>query len=91
MLKQLMDIVHNNGNGYLDWLFHQNVFPLRKSNSIMSDNGKDSHLRSYLEVPSLSSGQVFGSIQLKTFSKFSGWTFNCFLLLNSIIVYFVYL
>ena len=39
---------------------------------------KDSHLRSYLEVYSLNSDQVFLSIQLKTFSKFSGWTFNFF-------------
>ena len=39
---QQMEIVHNHDNGYLDWywLFHQNVFPLRDSNSIMSGNGK---------------------------------------------------
>ena len=36
---------------------------------------KDSRLRNYyLEVHSLSSAQVFFSIPLKTFSKFSGWT-----------------
>ena len=52
---------------------------------------KKSDLRDYLEDHSLSSGQVFLSIQLKTFSKFSGWTFNFFFLLNCIIVYFVYL
>ena len=28
------------GNGYLDWLFYQNVFPLRKSNSTVSGKGK---------------------------------------------------
>ena len=28
-----------NDNGCLDWLFYQNVFPLRESNSILS--GKD--------------------------------------------------
>ena len=37
---------------------------------------KDSQLRDYLEVYSLSSDQVFLRVQLKTFSKFSGWTFN---------------
>ena len=41
---------------------------------------KDSQLRDCLEVysNSLSSGQVFLRVQLKTFSKFSGWTFNFF-------------
>ena len=39
---------------------------------------KDSQLRDYLEVYSLSSDQVFLRVQLKTFSKFSGWTFNLF-------------
>ena len=39
MLKHWMEIVHNHDNGYLDWLFHQNVFPLRESNFIMSGNG----------------------------------------------------
>ena len=34
-----MEIVHNHDNGYLDWLFHQNVFPLRESNSLMCGNG----------------------------------------------------
>ena len=52
---------------------------------------KDSHLRNYLEVHSMSSDQVFVSIELKTFSKFNGWTFNFFLLLNCIIIYFIYL
>ena len=28
-------------NGYLDWLFHQNVFPLRKPNSILFGKGKE--------------------------------------------------
>ena len=33
--------MHNHDDGYLDWLFHQNVFPLREleSNSIMCGNG----------------------------------------------------
>ena len=35
-----MDRVHNHDNGYLDWLFHQNVFLLRESNSLMLGNGK---------------------------------------------------
>ena len=39
MFKQWMDTVYI-GNGYLDWLFYQTVFPLKKSNSIMSGNGK---------------------------------------------------
>ena len=83
-----MEIVHNHDNDHLDWLFHWNIFPLRESTSIMS---KGSHLRNYLEVHSLSSDQVFLSIPLKTFSKFSGWTFKCFFLLNCSIVYFIYL
>ena len=29
-----------NDNGYLDWMFHKNVFPLRESNSILSPKGK---------------------------------------------------
>ena len=91
MFKDWMEIVHNHDNGYLDWLFQRNVFPLREWTSIMSGNGKGSHLRNYLEVHSLSSDQVFLSIQLKTFSKFSGWTFKNFLLLNCIIVCIIYL
>ena len=49
-----------------------------KSTSIMLSMAKDSHLSDYLEDHSLSSDQVFLSVQLKTFSKFSGWTFNSF-------------
>ena len=46
-----MEIAHNLDNRYLDWLFQQNVFPLRELTSIMSGNGKaGSHLRNYLEV-----------------------------------------
>ena len=37
---QALKIVHNHDNNYLDWLFHQNVFPLRESTSITSGNGK---------------------------------------------------
>ena len=46
-----------------------------------------------VEVHSLSSDQVFLSIPVKTFPKFSGWTFKCclFLLFNCSIVYFTYL
>ena len=40
MFKHWMGTVRNHDNGYLDWLFHQNVFPLRESTSIMSRNGK---------------------------------------------------
>ena len=78
MFKQWMEIVHNHDNGFLDWLFHWNVFPLRD----IWQWQKDLHLRNYLEVHSLSSDQVFLSIQLKTFSKFSGWTFNIFCFVN---------
>ena len=31
MFKHWREIVHNHDNGYLDWLFHQNAFPLRES------------------------------------------------------------
>ena len=41
MFKHWMEIVRNHDNGYLDWLFHQNVFfSLRESTSIISGNGK---------------------------------------------------
>ena len=40
MFKHRIEIVHNHGNGYRDWLFHQNVFALRESTSIISGNGK---------------------------------------------------
>ena len=53
----------------------------------MSGNGKGFKLRNYLEVHSLSSDQVFLSIQSETFLKFSGWTLKIFLLVNFIIVY----
>ena len=39
MFKHWVEIVHNHDNGYLDWLFPQNVFPLRDSISIMSGDG----------------------------------------------------
>ena len=54
---------------------------------------KDLHLRNYLEVHSLCSDKVFLSIPLKSFSNFSGWTFNCSAVyfLNCSIVYFIYL
>ena len=38
MFKHWKEIVHNYGNGYLDWLFL-----LRESKSIMSGNGKGLH------------------------------------------------
>ena len=40
MFKDFMEIVHYHDKGYLGWLFHQNVFPLRESTSIRSGNGK---------------------------------------------------
>ena len=54
MFKHRMEIVHNHGNGYRDWLFYQNVF-----SSIMSFSGKGFKLKDYLEVYSLNSDQVF--------------------------------
>ena len=42
-------MVHNHDNDYLDWLSHQNVFPLRGSTSIMSGNGKGFTLRELLK------------------------------------------
>ena len=40
MFKHCMEIVNNHDNGYLDWLSHQNIVPLRDSTSITSGNGK---------------------------------------------------
>ena len=31
MFKHQMEIVHNHGNGFRDWLFYWNVFPQRES------------------------------------------------------------
>ena len=41
-------------NGNLDWLLHQNVFPLRVGNSILSGKGKGFIFKDFLEVHSLS-------------------------------------
>ena len=62
MFKHSMEIVHNHDNDHLDWLFHQNIFSLRESTSLMSGNGKGFTLRDYSEVNSLSSDHVFLSI-----------------------------
>ena len=40
MFKHRMEIVHNHGNDYRDWLFYQNVFPQRESTFIMYFNDK---------------------------------------------------
>ena len=40
MFKHWIKILHEHDNGYLYWLFNQNVFPPRESASIMSGNGK---------------------------------------------------
>ena len=50
------------------------TFFLRESQLPCLSMAKDSHLRDYLEVYSLSYDQVFLGVHLKTFSKFSGWT-----------------
>ena len=48
MFKYWIEIVHNHGNCYLDWLFNQSVFPLRESTSLMSDNGKGFTLEEFI-------------------------------------------
>ena len=82
MFKHRMEVVHNHDNDHLDWLFHHNIFPLRESTSIMSGNGKGLTLEKLFRSPFTSSDQVFFSIPLKTFSKFSGlpFVFLCFLI-----------
>ena len=87
MFKYCMEIVHNHDNGYLGWLFHQNGYPLKESTSIMSGSGKGFTLEEIFGSPF--SDQVFLSIQLQTFSKFSGWTFKFFLLLNCISLFHI--
>ena len=51
MFKHCIEIVLNHDNGYIDWLFHQNVFPLRESTSIMSGNGKRFTLEELFRSP----------------------------------------
>ena len=51
MCKQCKEMMQNHDNGYLDWLFHQNVFPLRESTSIMSGNGKGFTLEELFRSP----------------------------------------
>ena len=73
MFKHCMEIVHNHGNGYRDCFTR--MFFLRESQlPLCLSMVKDSQLRDYLEVYSLSSDQVFLSIQLKTCLEFSRWT-----------------
>ena len=48
-----MEIVHNHDNDHLDWLFRQNIFPLKESTCLAMAKG--SHLRNYLEVHSSNS------------------------------------
>ena len=67
MFKHCMEIVHNHGNGYVIDCFTR-TFSLDFHNVM----AKDSQLRDYLEVYSMSSDQVFLSIQLKTCLEFSG-------------------
>ena len=59
MFKHCMEIVHNHGNGYHDWLFYQNVFRRESQLPQCLSMAKDSQLRDYLEVYSLSFAQVF--------------------------------
>ena len=49
MFKHRMEIVHNHGNGYRDYLFYQNVFPQRVNFHNVFPTAKDSQLRDYLE------------------------------------------
>ena len=51
MFKHSIEIVHNHDNDYLDWLFHQNGFPLRESTPIMSTNGKGFTLKELFRSP----------------------------------------
>ena len=52
MFKHCMETVHNHDNDYLDWLLHQNVFPLKvESTSIMSGNGKGFTLEELFRSP----------------------------------------
>ena len=89
MFKHWMEIFHHHDNDYLDWLFYENVFPLRESTFVMSNNGKDSHLRNHLEVHSLSFDQVFLTTQKLFESSVAGLLI--FFLLNCFMVYFIYL
>ena len=50
MFKYWMEIVHNRDNGYLDWLFHQNVFLCESQLPSCMSTAKDSYLRNYLEA-----------------------------------------
>ena len=58
--------------------FTRTSFLLRESTSIMSGNGKGFTFEELFRSPFTELDQVFLSIQLKTFSKFSGWTFKFF-------------
>ena len=51
MFKHWMEMVHNHVNGHLDWLFHQNVFPLREPIPIMSGSGKGFTLEELFRSP----------------------------------------
>ena len=51
MFKHWMEIVHHRDNGYLDWLFYENIFPRRESTSIMSGNGKGFTLEESFRSP----------------------------------------
>ena len=62
MFKHRMEILHNHDNDHLDWLFHQNIFPLRESTSIMSGNRKGFTLEELFGSPSTKLCQVFLSI-----------------------------
>ena len=73
-----MEIVHNHDNDHLDWLVHENIFPLRESTSIMSGNGKGFTLEELFRSPFTELLPSFPFNSLKAFSKFSRWTFKCF-------------
>ena len=38
MFKHWMETVHNRDNGYLDWLFHENVFLSESSLTMAKDS-----------------------------------------------------
>ena len=69
MFKHWMEIVHNHGNGYLDWLFHQNIFPMKVSTSIMQGNGKGFTFEELFRCPFTELWLSFPFNSIKNFFK----------------------
>ena len=64
-----MEIVHNHDNDYLDWLFHQNVFLVRESTSIISSNDKGFTLKELFGSPFTELWPSFPFSSMKKFFK----------------------